>query len=156
MDELLRRRALMGAAEEPIDTSPIVTQYGGILQSNGEFASGANWYDVTDYYPKPGGIKIVIRTIGQYLSGTSTVAVCAFYDADKQFLSHNSIIMSKSGTDAYGTWTPSNGSRADAVFFRTILGRNHAEDSYAYVHTTGEIIFAGKNTEYYSKRNINS
>lgn len=152
MGSLLRRRAMMHKTEEIIDTSPIVTRYGGI-NSAGAFVSGSNGYDVTEFYAKPSGKKITISTIIKYIDGTSQINKVAFYDENKVRLDWNTFITSTS--EARVTKSPGTSTTAGSVYFRTILGRDHAEDSYAYVTNTGDIIFAGKNTPYYGKKNIN-
>lgn len=132
----------------PVDTSPIIVEYGKALDSSGgvyTLAITGGCY--TDFYTIPEGATNVTL----YMADSESVSFSAagklqFWNDTKQveYWSAASIRnKEKSYVIADG-----------ATRFRTSLATNGIEDSYAYDSATGYIYFAGKNTKYYGMTNI--
>ena len=132
----------------PVDTSPIIVEYGKALDSSGgvyNLAITGGCY--TDFYTIPEGATNVTL----YMADSESVSFSAsgklqFWNDTKQ-VEYWSAATNRNQEKSYVT--------ADgATRFRTSLATNGIEDSYAYDSATGYIYFAGKNTKYYGMTNI--
>ena len=132
----------------PVDTSPIIVEYGKALDSSGgvyTLAITGGCY--TDFYTIPEGATNVTL----YMADSESVSFSAsgklqFWNDTKQveyWSAASSINREKSYVTADG-----------ATRFRTSLATNGIDDSYAYDSATGYIYFAGANTKYYGMTNI--
>lgn len=142
MNDLLhRRREMMGQKSDVLNTSPKIAEYGKYLdRSNTGTGSRASWcYTVWyDIDPAPGTanrLRIVncgIETNRTYQWTTS--AGGANWDYRK--------------TGGYYYLS------ANANTIRISIPIANLAICYAYIETTGQILFAGRNTQYYGYTNI--
>jgi len=142
-----------------VDTEPIIETYGAYIGSNGAITASGGNYCVTKIYPfdtakqsylDNGKTKISIRyimmsdksmtngRIGWYIDNTYKANTYVYPKVQKTVGSAN---REDAATNHY------NG-------VRFTLDSTHLDDSYAYFLSTGDIIFAGKNTKYYGHKNI--
>ena len=139
---MTRRRALMARVESGgIDTSPRIAEYGKYLgRSNTGTGSDASWcYTVWyDIDPVPGTTnKLQIVNCG--IDNDRTYQYTASSGgADWDY---------RTAGDYY--WLSANANKIRfSIYIPNLL------DCYAYIATTGQILFAGRNTQYYGYTNI--
>lgn len=140
-DLLRRRRAMMEKKSDVLDTSPRIAEYGKCLSRSNTGTASAETWCYTIWYgidPAPGTANR-LQLVNCNLSGDrtyqwTTSAGGADWDYRKNgnyyFLSGN------------------------ANTIRTSIPIANLLICYAYIETTGQILFAGKNTIYYGYTNI--
>lgn len=136
------------------DTSPKIAEYDKRTNkqttsedlSTEDFTGGC----VTEWYDMPDPNDIIVGSIPYNLTNiiSSTVQT---KDADGNLTWWDESPLFKNGSmgksiGIYGAFTYNQ--------FRLTLQTSYIEDSYLYWENTGDIIFAGKNTEYYGLKNI--
>lgn len=141
-DLLRRRRAMMEKKSDVLNTSPRIAEYGKYLtRSNTGTGSNADWcYTIWyDIYPAPGTanrLQLVNCGIGEFRTYQwTTSAGGANWDYRK--------------TGGY-YYLPANANK-----IRVSIPIANLLTCYAYIESTGQILFAGKNTPYYGYTNIN-
>ena len=145
MSILGRRRALLGAKTEPPDTAAVIDVTGARWSRNYDVTSGGMTYDVTagitKFYPISPSLSaqsLITGTTGFTGSAANNVYKSKNYD----------------GTNGWETWN-SKKMYASWKEVSFTVGLANIDDAYAYVNSTGQVLFAGKNTPYYGKKNIN-
>ena len=144
MDNLmLRRRAILQAPIVRPDTSPRIAEYGKTLgRGNTTINTDANycyteWYDIN---PAPGSahqlqlVRCGINSNHTYQFTTSTGGANWDYRKEGNYY-----------------YFPGNVNK-----IRTSIPIANLETCYAYIVSTGQILFAGINTPYYGYTNINN
>lgn len=142
------------------DTTPVIESYNAYIGANGAITAGSSSYCVTKIYPfntddvsfdESGKTKIAISymmpsesdlnlgRVGWYINNVYKSSTL-IYPKPQKFI--GSIVKEDVGTNRY------NG-------VRFTLDSRRLDDCIAYFYATGEIIFAGRNTEYYGCVNIN-
>ena len=144
MDNLmLRRRVILKAPIGRVDTTPKIAEYGKYL---GRSATGTGtdenwcytiWYDII---PEPG------------ISNRLVIGNCNI-DGDRTYQFTKSSggadwDYRKSGTNYYTL--PANANK-----IRINIPINNLSICYAFIASTGQILFAGEDTIYYGYKNIN-
>ena len=136
------------ASAATLDTSPAIAKTGYSLSSDGgEYSYATDGACYTEFY----ALKTGAKTLTLYIADSVDVAFgpggkMQFWDAAQQ-VEYWSPMPYRNKEHAF---TISNG----ATRFRTSLALADIESSYAY-DDTGHVYFAGKNTQYYGKENIN-
>lgn len=142
MNELMhRRRAMMEKKSDVLNTSPRIAEYGKYLSrsNTGTGSSGSwcytVWYDID---PVPGTAnKLQIVNCGVNNNRTyqwTTSAGGANWDYRT--------------TDGYYYLSSNANKIRFSIYIPNLL------DCYAYIATTGQILFSGRNTQYYGYTNI--
>lgn len=130
---------------EPIDTTVVITDenYGWNSSHQKVKFTGMG---ISKFYDVPSNSNITYY-IASTLSSVSGVNKAVVYN-DDTFVEYYSTIYNtlKANTNGIKTTT------GNKVSFPVPM--SSVADSYAYVHQTGEILFAGENTQYYGKRNV--
>lgn len=126
--------------QSKLDTSPVILLYNAKYQANGTY-SAAYGLCVTRIYNYP---------------AMNFKATIAYYGTDS-----GTMIVYKTGTtNILDYWVLKNGQSprncvnptSDGMAFT--LSMDKLNECYCYIVETGQILFAGKNTPYYGRRNI--
>lgn len=141
-----RRRALMGAQKRSVpDTSVEIMQTGVYWDSTssnkGKKTSDAN-YSITKKYDIPPNTPVSTAD-NQVIGDVGTPS--------KKY------VLYKNGSDTpFDYWVWSQARLTEGAQQISFSVRNDAIDSaYAYIRATGHLFFAGPNSPYYGKTNIN-
>jgi hypothetical protein len=136
-----RRRALMGVGESTIDTTPKIMQYD--VKWNQKSLASATGYCVTErYFPNPTPVYVPAKKYMKVVWGTGGAPTMVLFSAN--------------GTNPIDYWGEGNTQwHSNAVSVSFTLETSKLSMCYAYMTDTGEVLFAGENTPYFGKRNIN-
>lgn len=141
-----RRRALLASEKEPIDTTVEVTEADVRWQG----LPGARFNKIAtpgkgitrQYFPDPVPQANVTNAIALNV-GDTTEMTYVLYKANE--------------SKPFDYWSPTQPRwTQDAVSVSFTVLLSAVDDAYCYVVASGEVLFAGKNTPYYGKTNINS
>ena len=137
-----RRRALMGAGESTIDTTPKIMQYD--VKWNQKSLVSASGYCVTErYFPDPTPVWVGGRKYIKVVWGTGLTVPTM-------------VLFAVNGATPIDYWNEANTQwHSKAVSVSFTLETSNLPMCYAYMLETGEVLFAGENTPYFGKRNIN-
>ena len=137
----------------PADTSPVIEQSGYALGTSASPVA-KDWACYTVAYPVDGSVDLILKYHLPNYDGVSISQygkIHAFVSGE--YATYYSLSYAASSSDGessskieirYGT--------CDALKFTLVEA--YKDDSYLYIDGTGEIIFAGKNTQYYGMSNI--
>lgn len=147
MSLLMRRRMMMQARVECLDTTPIILDYGRRLnRGEGYYIESLSNICTTDYYNIEPSDSVQYIT---YKLNSITDSYLNYHCyKDGVYIDYWS---ERSVGDAIITDSKVS---AGANQLRFTLFVDKIDDSFCYVNNTGKILFAGKNTEYYGKRTI--
>lgn len=148
MDLMQHRRSLLMAQGRKLDTTPKIAEYGKYWNRTfGSTSVNANWC-ITDWYDvvdTPGESRIT--SINGYIGTDATTITFQYYLTN--------------GTTNWYYFAGTNPRRviANPATYRISkisfsIQITEIDNSYAVVVETGQILFAGKNTQYYGHRNI--
>ena len=145
----IRRRALMASKKkkEPIDTTPKIAEYDkGLPRSNGEPTnmSGFCYTEWIDFVPNLSSA-----------TGTGIEDNCS--KGEPGYTYQYEVTNTASGATQIAWYYFSRSLNAtDRVYTKIRYGfpTSSIDDVYAYCSSTGQILFAGRNTEYYGYANI--
>lgn len=139
MDLMKRRRGII-ASQQGLDTSPKIVEYDKYLERDGTATGAAVGWCYTEWIlfdPQRTGMLMVVDNCTQ---------------SNRVFQYQN-----EQGSYADYWYGPERIiGNADVTLYKIRFSIETAkiDDSYAYCETTGQIMFAGKNTQYYGHRNI--
>lgn len=139
---MARHRALMGQKREIIDTTPKIMETGVYWNRRLQKVSDANYAITEKYEPDIPG-KDGVNAFSLYLG---------IHDTE-----HKYVVYKDGAANPFDYWAidqPRFTVGGKYVSFSILLSA--IDDCYAYVIDTGTVLFAGKNTPYYGKTNINS
>lgn len=143
-----------GNTGEPVDTSPVIEQYGYALTQTGTTAA-KDWACYTTAYAVDGVGKdnYFMYFIPNYdgVSPGAFAKVNRFMDG--VFNTYESLTYQTSA-DAAENQLKVLSSYGDYNSLKFTLVQAYVDDSYMYNKDTGDILFAGKNTKYYGMANI--
>ena len=141
------------------DTTPVIESYNAYIGSNGAIIAGSSNYCVTKLYPFdtdeqsfeeskktkisimymiPSESTLSLGRVGWYINGVYKAST-PIYPKPQQYM--GTIVREDLADNRY------NG-------VRFTLDSRRLDDCVAYFYKTGEIIFAGRNTNYYGCTNI--
>lgn len=146
MDVMEMRRRLMAAARPSvIDTSPRIAEFNKRLNAGNPATKPPVDYEgacITDYYDYP--------------AQTTTQTICM---SGKMDIIQSYLMIFQDGTykDYWGQ--PNDGASKACINgnsnqIKFTLDMSKLDDSYAYIVGTGQILFAGRNTQYYGHTNV--
>ena len=137
-----RRRALMAQSESAIDTTPKIMQYN--VKWNQKSLVSANGYCVTErYFPNPTPVYVAGKKYMKVVWGTDSTPPTM-------------VLFAVNGDTPIDYWGEGNTQwHRQAVSVSFTLQTSKLPTCYAYMTDTGEVLFAGENTPYFGKRNIN-
>lgn len=129
-----------------LDNSPAIAGEGAGLDGEGNVVNGYPDLCYTEFYElQPGTTSVTIFFARSTEITTGGNVKMQYWDASRQ-VEYWTVGTNPNREKAYKV--------ADgATRFRTTLARLDTDDSYAY-DDTGHVYFAGKNTQYYGKKNI--
>lgn len=138
-----RRRGLIGAYEQGLDTTPVIMEYNKQWNSSGNTES-KNGYCVTEKYKVPwtAGMKYKVKTSN---TASHSSRICAWTGNETNF----STSWERSSGEINVNYTFAN------CWLSCTLETADIDDCYLYENNSGNIIFAGRNTPFYGKQNIN-
>lgn len=145
---LRRRRALMGGKVTPDTTAQIMqdnVRWASTTTNKEKKDADPNWC-ITIKYDIPAGTPTggTTNRISANLGSNSNVPYAKY-------------VLYKNGSDTpFDYWVmsqPRITEGAEQISFSVL--KSIMDDAYAYIIQTGHIFFAGKNTPYYGKQNIN-
>ena len=141
-----RRRALMAEKDQTPDTTPVIAEYNKQFKTDGTTTTQPG-YCVTKKYKVPWTKGMTYR----FESGktTDTKVICAWTITEDHFSTGWTRSLSGSFTTINVSYTFAN------CWLACTLAMDHIDNSYLYETTTGYIVYAGVNTPYFGKRNIN-
>ena len=139
---------IVAAENVVVDTTPKIAETNKSLDTSGGsgVTSGACY---TDFYQIPDGagdVTLFLANTKDEVSLGSRGKLQWF--TDNTFATYNSVASTKNVEKKYPILNNANK-------FRTTLIIADIDNSYAYDSVTGTVYFAGKNTKYYGKSNIN-
>lgn len=145
MSLIQRRRALLPSQTEALDTTPIAAQYDVGYNNNGEIVQKSG-YCITEKYKIPWEKGMIYR-INNGAPGNANTYQAAFTNTPDHF-----------GT-TYSRGDPTYGITVSYAFenlwFSATLYTENISEAYLYEVRSGLVVFAGKGSPYYGKKNIN-
>ena len=142
---LLRRRALMGAVNRVLSNPPLVIDYEG-YRLDGIRIVADDTRNITEYYAVQGGDTVAYLINGITTADGAFLGLLCVYRTNYNYDDFYNLYNNRAKTIRIGTANR---------YMRMTVPNDCEADSYAYNQTTGVIYFAGINTPYYGKTNIN-
>lgn len=144
---MLRRQTLMGAGKpHALSNPPLVIAYAGHRLSPGNPIVADDTRNVTQYYALSGGDTINYLIKDTTIADGASLGFLCVYRASYNYHDYYNETNNIQKTIRMGN---------TIMYFRLTMTTNCEADSYAYNQTTGAVYFAGRNTPYYGKTNIN-
>ena len=144
---LLRRRMMLNSAISALSNPKLLFSAENMkLARDGEFAEQG--VGITEYYPVQ--VNQTIKYFNPLTSHTlnNYLGNIVIYNSNKQYADW----WNCRADGLEGSFTQD---KTEGVYFRLNVVMDTEADVYCYNQTTGQVYYAGINTQYYGKQNIN-
>lgn len=140
---------------EAVDTSPVIEVEGYGLTSSGFTSANENWGYTKFYEVSDTSFTMCATNTEGVTYPSSNGRMTIFLNGDEYTNKYTGLVTYMNPYNTAGSPATKDASSFTFTGIRATLLLAEVENAYLYETNTGRVIFAGKNTEYYGKTNIN-